>query len=164
MGRRLILVTLTVTLMAAIGCGGGTPDAIRNAPAAKPVNIGNPGSFGMGVTPYLTTHFIVKEQFDGETRMYALASGVPGGKAKALAYHPDAKMFVEEGSFRRYDINGKALHKIAKGPKKGEIAAPMDRFKVTLDPKTGSLLLEEYTVLDMEFRDNKDQGAYVVVP
>ena len=166
MGRRLLLVVLTMAMASALfGCGGGEGGKYTdNAPAAKPVDLGDPAQIATGVTPYGTTAFIVKAQVGGETRLYVLVNRVPGPGGGLIQYSPTEKIFFDSNREHRYDISGEAQHTIPKGPNAGQPGLPMDRLRVELDPNNGHVLLSQGARISKENRTNLEKKAYVVVP
>jgi hypothetical protein len=156
-----MLVGLVLSLAAIVGCGGDAGKYVEGAPAAKPVSIGVPASIPDGVSTLTNSYFLVNTQVDGETRIWVLGNRVPVQSRDPLTWDEETQMFYSPKKQHRYDIQGNALHKMADGPRKGELAPPMDRYKVSIDTATGEVMLMERQSLKPDKRNLPDVG-YVV--
>ena len=162
MVRGWLMAGAVLLIAMAAGCGKSPMD---DAPRAKPSDIGLPEKWPMGVTSYAAGQiFVVKEEFEGETRLFALESKVPYAGASLVKYDPQRKVFYDKGRVRTYTLEGIALHTMPVGPNKGQKAPPLRRKRVELDRKTGHVLLYQYGMVLPKDYSNPKKLAYVVVP
>ncbi len=161
---RLPVFVVALLLCVAAGCGGSGKSALENAESAKPVDIGAPDQWPVGAKQYDSTIWIVKEDIDGEMRMWALATTAPAPATGLTKYDPEEEVFYDKGRERTWRLDGTAIHTLLKGTRKGEEAPGMRRKVVELDRKTGHVMLYKFKSVAPRSIEDPDEGAYVVVP
>ena len=162
MGMKFLLAGMVVVLAFAMGCGGGD-DPLDRAEKVKPTDIGTPDEWPVGATLCNNRIWIVKQEVDGEMRMWAIDSSVPNF-ADAVQFAPETQVFHDKGRKRRYDMSGTALHSVLTGPKKGGDAPDLWRKKLELDRETGHILLSMFGMVQQEDWENSKSGGYIAVP
>ena len=162
MVRGWLMAGAVLLIALAAGCGRSPID---EAPRAKPSDIGTPDKWPMGATEHAGGQiFIVKAEFEGETRLLAVSAKVAVADTGLVKYDPKNKFFYDKGRVRTYALDGTARHTVLEGPNKGGPAPPLRRRRVELDRKTGHVLLYQYGALDVKDYDNPKKLAYIVVP
>lgn len=160
--RKLLFPVLCVAVAAVcIGCSG--PDMSKTV--HPPTDIGDPDDYDMGVTDLGQRNWLVKQDVDGETRIWVLSGVVPAlAESEFLKYDKGMKIFHDNGRRRKYNLDGIALHSILRGSRKGEEAPALTFKKIELEEGTGSLLLHRASII-RDAADKKDpsKGGYVVV-
>ncbi|MHC4712397.1 MAG: hypothetical protein ACYTAN_03870 [Planctomycetota bacterium] len=164
MVRRLPILVVVLSLCIAAGCGGKSKSVLETQDGAKPADIGAPDEWSVGAEQFDSTVWIVKQEVDGEMRMWALATVVPGIKKDLTKFDPDEEVFYEKGRRRTWRMDGTAIHTIPKGERQGEEAQGLARKVVELDRKTGHVLLYKFKAVMVKDLEDPDEGAYVVVP
>jgi len=161
--RSLLAAIVIVALGLGLGCGGG-PDPLEGVAPAKPKDIGTPDQWPMGAKMYENGPvFIVKQDVGGEVRMWAPVAKITM-LGLDLQYDPDKEIFHDKGRKRQYDLEGRALFEIFRGPDKGKTPPPLDRKKIEYDQETGHILLYLYKNVPEEDWDDPGKGGYIVVP
>lgn len=161
MARGLLCVALIMSLCIAVGCGS-RQSALDDREGAKPVDIGSPADWPVGATMYETSTWIVKQDVDGEMRLWALDIRAPGMKQESTKFEPDEGIFYTKGRERSWNADGSAIHTLSRGTRAGEEGNPMRRRFVAIDKKTGHVLLYRFRSVEKTEVDDMDEGAYVL--